>query len=100
MDSAASLATQAKIVASGKLQGCMKLQTRGNMLSKIPREGARCSQNKSEKDIPFAWQVPGYTHFTWLLICELEYFKQGEEERKGNTHSELQWQTQGSDKHQ
>lgn len=32
---------------------------------------ARCSQNKSEKAVPFAWQLFGCTNFTWLLIWEI-----------------------------
>lgn len=31
----------------------------------------RCSQNKSEIAVPFAWQAPGCTNFTWLLIWEI-----------------------------
>lgn len=32
---------------------------------------AKCSQNKPEKAVPFAWQLPGCTDFTWLLIWEI-----------------------------
>lgn len=102
MDSAASLATWAKTVQVINYRDAWNYRLGGTCSQRFQGkvQYARCSQNKSEKEVAFAWQVPGCTNFTWLLICELGDFRQGEEERKGNTHSELLWQTQGSDKHQ
>lgn len=58
---------------SDKLQGCPKLQTGGTPCQKFHGkvQYARDSQNKSEKEVPFACQVPGCTIFTWLLIWEI-----------------------------
>lgn len=55
-------------------------------LPKTPKEGAICIHSKQgEGSSLFAQEVPRCTNFLWVLIWELEVFREGEEEKKGNT---------------